>query len=116
MKAKKLGMGIAAATLAAMGGLGPTAMETAQTIAEVNQTTVQQAQGQRAQANQGQQNAVSQQKTAQSGIQQNYLPYSDYGYMNDCGMSPKEYGLYLLRSGKNKYNDRRRKHWAKMRA
>lgn len=116
MKAKKLMMGVAAAALGAVGGLGPTSMETAQTIVEVNQTTVQQAQGQRAQANQGQQNAVSQQKTAQSGTQQNYLPYNDYVYVNDCGLSPKEYGLYLLRSGKNKYNDRRRKHWAKMRA
>lgn len=114
MKVKKLGIGVAAAALAAVGGLGPTAMETAQTIAEVNQTTVQQAQGQRAQANQGQQNAVSQ-RASQNVIQQKYTEplHPDYYYANS-GMSPKEYGLYLLRSGKNKYNDRRRKHWAKM--
>ena len=28
-------------------------------------------------------------------------------------MSPKYYGEYLMRSGKDKYNKRRRKHWAK---
>ena len=29
------------------------------------------------------------------------------------GMSPKEYGEYLMRSGRDKYNDRKRKHIAK---
>ena len=28
-------------------------------------------------------------------------------------MSPKEYGEYLMRTGKDKQNKRRRKHWAK---
>ncbi len=30
-----------------------------------------------------------------------------------AGMSPKEYGQWLLATGKNKYNDRRNKHWRK---
>ena len=29
------------------------------------------------------------------------------------GMSPKEYGEYLMRTGKDKYNKRKRKHIAK---
>lgn len=112
MKAKKIAMGVAAAALGALGGLGPTAVETAQTMVEVNQTTIQQAQGQRAQANQGQQTAVSQ-RAQQNMIQQKYTEPSHGHYYLDAGLSPKEYGLYLLRSGKNKYNDRKRKHYAK---
>lgn len=34
----------------------------------------------------------------------------------DCGLSPKDYGLYLARSGKNKQNALKRKHYAKMRS
>ena len=43
-----------------------------------------------------------------------YMPFGDgdrvYGKFT---MTPKEYGEYLMRSGKDKYNKRRRKHWAK---
>lgn len=109
---KKLMMGMAAAALGMVGGLGPTAVETAQTIAQSE--TVVEAQAPQRNVNQGQsQNAIAQNKTAQSGIQQNYLPYSDRAYYSQPGLTPKEYGLYLLRSGKNKYNDRKRKHYAK---
>ena len=31
-------------------------------------------------------------------------------------MTPKQYGEYLMRTGKDKYNKRCRKHWAKMRS
>ena len=34
----------------------------------------------------------------------------------DCGLSPKDYGLYLARSGKNKQNVLKRKHYVKMRS
>lgn len=69
---------------------------------------------------------VNQQQQAQSRTSgravSHYLanPYVPVGggayYGAGYGMSPKEYGEYLMRSGKNKYNKRHRKYWAKARA
>jgi hypothetical protein len=52
---------------------------------------------------------------ARHQVMQNYRAGGeggDYGY-GTYGMSPKDYGEYLLRSGRNKYNARKRKHIAK---
>lgn len=109
---KKLMMGMAAAALGMVGGLGPTAVETAQTIAQSE--TVIEAQAPQRNVNQGQQsNAVTQRASQQAVRDYNRMPDLPPVYYSDCGLSPKEYGLYLLRTGKNKYNDRKRKHYAK---
>lgn len=36
--------------------------------------------------------------------------------LRGAGISPKEYGLWLAQSGKNKHNNRRNKHYKKMRS
>ena len=48
-------------------------------------------------------------------VMQNYQAGGEGGYYGygTYGMSPKDYGEYLARSGRNKYNDRKRKHIAK---
>lgn len=96
------------------GGLGPTAVETATAVAESQQTTVQTAQTQRSNVNRGQQGNTISQRVAQTAYRDLIRhPGSGLAFFNDCGLSPHVYGLYLLRTGKNKYNDRKRKHYAK---
>ena len=68
-------------------------------------------------------NAVNQSQQASQRAQTNRVsqsltnPYSPFGggmyYGSGYGLSPKEYGEYLMRTGKNKYNQRKRKHYAK---
>lgn len=90
-----------------------------QTVQNGNQVTVQQQQA-------NQQRNVRSQQQAQQRTSQNYRsnsltnPYAPTGggleYVSSYSMTPKEYGEYLMRTGKDKYNKRCRKHWAKMRS
>lgn len=46
-----------------------------------------------------------------------YLPFGGFGYVGgNYGMSPKDYGEWLMATGKDKANKRKRKHYAKMRS
>lgn len=90
-----------------------------QTVQNGNQVTVQQQQA-------NQQRNVRSQQQAQQRTSQNYRansltnPYAPTGggleYVSSYSMTPKEYGEYLMRTGKDKHNKRCRKHWAKMRS
>lgn len=112
MKGKKRMAGVAAGVLGVIGGCVPTAVETTQAI--TNEATVRQAQATQSEANQGQQKNVVR-NHAKSMLQQKYAtPSNVYGYANEPGMTPKQYGLYLAITGKKKYNDRRNKHYSKM--
>jgi len=115
---KKSISALAAATMAMAAGMmsSPSGQEVVQTVADGVQVT----QGASARTTPG--SGVAQAQRA--AVQQNLAmmnPYIGLGgdglyYRGDGGLSPKEYGIYLLRSGKNKYNNRKRKHYAKMRA
>lgn len=65
-------------------------------------------------------NNNGQQQTARYGMRSYYnpyLPFGGFGYVGRSGgIPPKEYGEYLMRTGKDKQNARKRKHYAKMRA
>ena len=116
--ARKKGMAALATTaMAAIGaiGLGTMSSPSGQEVVNAMQNTqvVQKApQTKKARANQ-QQTQQQQQRVVVSS-QAVYLPWRDGDrvYGKFC-MTPKEYGEYLMRSGKNKYNNRRRKHWEK---
>ena len=116
--AKKKGlMATAATAIAAIGavGLGGMSSPVGQEVVNAVQNTqvVQKAPvTKKARASQQQTQQQTQRVIASS--QAVYLPFRPgdrvYGKFT---MSPKEYGEYLMRSGKDKYNKRRRKHLAK---
>ena len=104
-------------------GLGMVSTPSTQQVIEQtvqNGTVVQQQQ-----ANQ-QRNVRSTQQQAQqrasqtirsNGMMNPYLPVGGGGQLfSSYGMSPKEYGEWLRATGKDKYNKRCHKHWAKMRS
>ena len=106
--------GIAIAAVGAIGlgtGSSPVGQEVV-TAAQNTQIVQKAQQAKRATAKQ----QTQQQQTQQSRVLSKavYLPFGDgdriYGKFT---LSPREYGEYLARSGKNKYNNRCRKHWAK---
>ena len=71
--------------------------------------------------NGNQNNAVNQNDNARTAQYAYRNPFVGFGgnYLGgyrDCVLSPKEYGLYLARSGKNKQNTLKSKHYAKMRS
>lgn len=101
----------AAVAIGAVGGLAPQATECVQAVKQqtqvekvtrhqnVNQTPARQAV----------------RNTQSAAVNRVYLPYKRCGFIfSDWQMIPKQYGIYLLRSGKNKYNDRCRHHERKM--
>lgn len=109
---KAAGMALAAAGAIGLGtGTAPVGQEVL-TAAQNTQVVQKAPQGKKARANQ-QQTQQQQQRVVVSS-QATYLPWRPcervYGKFS---MTPKEYGEYLMRSGKDKYNKRRRKHWAK---
>lgn len=110
---------VLAAGAAMVAGLmsGPSTQQVVQQQLD-NSTRITQAQPTRT-VNQGQQTANHQRTPIRANAMMNpYVPLgSRGGYLGPKpGMSPKDYGIYLLMTGKNKYNDRRRHHWAKMTA
>lgn len=108
-----------AATVAAGAGLvsSPAGQQAADVMAQqATQKTqvVQQQQRTRTQARVSQQSAQQSQQRVMTSSQAVYLPWNDdHAVYGKFSMSPKEYGEYLMRSGKDKYNKRCRKHWAK---
>ena len=103
---KKILTALAAGAAAIAGGL-------------VSSPSGQQLMEQAASQAQGQQVTAQAQNRLPGQTVQQYLsnPYAPMGggryYGNGYGMSPKEYGEYLMRTGKDKYNKRKRKHIAK---
>ena len=119
--AKKHSLGMIAGAVAAVGaGLlaSPSAQQVATTEVQRVQTQIVQSQQQRQQARMGQQQAQQQQVRTVTSSQAVYLPWRPgcdrvYGKLT---MSPRQYGEWLAYTGKNKYNGRRRKHFASMRS
>lgn len=105
-----------AASAAVVAGLaaGPSTLQLVQTAAD--QAGISQRQEYRstqrlANQTQAQQQAKLQVKT---GMNYNLIPYfPGEKNLSNFEMSPKEYGEWLMRTGKNKYNNRCHKHWAK---
>ena len=109
---KAAGMAIAAAGAIGLGTMtSPVGQEVVNAV-QNTQTIQQGQQGKQARANQ-QQTTPQQVKVAVSS-QAVYLPYRPgdrvYGKLS---MTPKEYGIYLMMTGKNKQNARKAKHYAK---
>jgi hypothetical protein len=106
---------IAAATLAVAGGLAssPTGQQLVQTAVD-NSTKIEQQQ-QRYNNNTQQQAQQSRQVTRANVIMNPYLPTGGgLRLFGGGGISPKEYGIWLRMTGKDKQNKRKRKHYAKM--
>lgn len=106
---KKLGIMAAAAAALSMGmamhAPQPTIKQNAQTRVET--ATSQQSNAQRSQ------NANMEQVTKQVAMDVKYLMNGNgYGYRS-FGTPPHIYGRYLLMTGKNKYNNRKAKHYGK---
>lgn len=106
--------GLALAAVGALGfGLGTSpAGQEVLTAAQQQSQVVKGQQGKKATAKQ----QTQQQQTQKAKVSSiaSYLPWRPgervYGKLT---MTPKQYGIYLLMTGRNKYNDRRNKHWAK---
>lgn len=104
-----------AAGAAAVGGMmtGPSGQQIMEQMAQqTEQTQIEQKAPSQQRVTQQAQN--QQQRTTNQVIR-NYLPAGGSGLFlaGNYGISPKDYGEYLLRTGKNKQNDRKRKHIAK---
>lgn len=94
----------------------PAGQQTAEVLTQqaAQQTQVVQQQRTARQARASQQSTQQAPQKVVVSSQAVYLPWGK----GDCvygkyTMTPKEYGEYLMRTGKDKYNKRRRKHWAK---
>ena len=107
------------AAAAVLGGLtsSPSGQQVINQAAQAEQQIEQKTQTNRA-VNQGQQAAQrTPGKTVSNTVTNPYIPTGgNYGGFVDAGVPPKVHGEYLLRTGKNKYNARKAKHFAKMRS
>lgn len=117
---KNKAMTALAAVAAAAAGImsSPSGQEVATQVAEG--TSIQQASPSQ-NVNGNQNNAVNQNDNARTAQYAYRNPFVGSGGIyipdyRDCGLSPKEYGLYLARSGKNKQNILKSRHYAKMRS
>lgn len=115
---KKLGI-MAAAAAAIAGGLvsSPSGQEVAKTALD-NSLKVE-AESPQQYMNRAQQQAMrALGRTIQNAASQVYAlgGGASNAFLRGYGIRPKEYGLRLARSGKNKYNNRRNKHYKKMRS
>ena len=109
-----------AAVAAAAAGImsSPSGQEVATQVAEC--TSIQQAAPSQ-NVNGNQNNAVNQNDNARTAQYAFRNPFVGSGglYLHDyrdCGLSTKDYGIYLARSGKNKQNILKSRHYAKMRS
>lgn len=109
-----------AGAVAVAGGLvsSPSGQQIAEQAASGAGSQVEQRTAQQRVVNNQQQ---AQQQTARFGarpfMMNPYMPFGGNGYITHAsGMTPKEYGEWLMRTGKDKQNARKRKHYAKMRA
>ena len=115
---KNLGV-LAAAAAAIAGGLAssPSGQEVAKTVLD-NSTKVE-AESPQQYMNRTQQQAMrAPGRTIQNAASQVYALCGGASNANlrGGGISPQEYGLWLAQSGKNKHNNRRNKHYKKMRS
>lgn len=117
---KNKAMTVLAAVAATAAGMmsSPSGQEVVTQVAEG--TSIQQASPSQ-NINGNQNNAINQNATTRTAQYAYMNPYVGSGgnYLptyRDCGLYPKDYGLYLARSGKNKQNALKRKHYAKMRS
>ena len=115
---KNLGV-LAAAAAAIAGGLAssPSGQEVAKTVLD-NSTKVE-AESPQQYMNRTQQQAMrALGRTIQNAASQVYAlgGGASNAFLRGSGISPKEYGLWLAQSGKNKHNNRRNKHNKKMRS
>ena len=114
---KKILTTLAAGAATIAGGLitspsGMQVMEQTASQAQVQQVATQAPQRYTNNSQQQAQNRLPGQ-TVQQILINPYAPMSGGRYYgNGYGMSPKEYGEYLMRTGKDKYNKRKRKHIA----
>lgn len=111
-------LGVAAATLGAFGLAVGTTPAGQDVLTAAQQTQVSQRQN--GKVNHRSQQQQTQQRQAQKATYrapQGTLPEGDGMFrLSQLVMTPKQYGTWLLMTGKNKYNDRRNKRWAKGRA
>lgn len=108
----------ALAAIAALGGLvsSPSGQQVLNSVSDAQQQIEQRAQANRTAAQGQQASERVSYRVANSNLDNPYVPpflspASIWG-----GIPPKEYGEWLSRSGKNKYNLRKSKHYAKMRS
>jgi hypothetical protein len=117
---KNKAMTVLAAVAATAAGMmsSPSGQEVVAQVAEG--TSIQQASPSQ-NINGNQNNAINKNATTRTAQYAYMNPYVGSGgnYLTkyrDCGIYPKDYGLYLARSGKNKQNALKRKHYEKMRS
>jgi len=117
MKKKSMLATMAGAMVAGLGMVStPAAQQVIEQTAQNSATVVQQQANQQRTVRSTQQQAqrMTNQTVRSNGIMNPYVPFGGGGLLgSNYGMSPKEYGEYLMRTGKDKQNKRRRKHWAK---
>ena len=120
MKKKSMLATMAGAMVAGLGMVStPAAQQVIEQTAQNSATVVQQQANQQRTVRSTQQQAqrMTNQTVRSNGIMNPYVPFGGGGLLgSNYGMTPKEYGEYLMRTGKDKYNKRCRKHWAKARS
>lgn len=107
--------GVVASAIVAAGavslGSAPVGQDVVRTV---NNTQAVQQQQQRKQARANQQKAQQPQQRIVNNNQSNYLPSDPrVRATGKLIMDPRQYGEWLMITGKNKYNNRRRKQYAK---
>lgn len=107
-------LGVAAATLGAFGLAVGTTPAGQEVLTAAQQTTVSQRQNGKVN-NRGQQQQTQQRQAQRATYRapQGTLPGGGGIRWQQLAMTPKQYGIWLLMTGKNKYNNRRHKRWEK---
>ena len=117
MKKKSLLTTMAGAMAVGLGMVSaPSTQQVIEQVAQNGPTVVQQQVNNQRNIRSTQQQAQQRnvQTVRSNGMMNPYYPVGGGGLLgSNYGMSPKEYGEYLMRTGKDKQNKRRRKHWAK---
>ena len=119
MKKKSLMSAMLAGAAAVMGGLisSPAGQQVISQTAQSNSPQIEQKASAQRSVNQGQQaTSRTPAKVVRTFANNPYGPFGTHLMAGNYGMSPKDYGEYLMRTGKDKYNLRKRKHYAKMRS
>ena len=119
MKKKGLLSAMLAGAAAVMGDLisSPAGQQVIEQTAQANSPQIEQKAATQRTVNQGQQaTSRTPAKVVRTFANNPYGPFGAHLMAGNYGMSPKDYGEYLMRTGKDKQNLRKRKHYAKMRS
>jgi hypothetical protein len=119
MKKKSLMSAMLAGAAAVMGGLisSPAGQQVISQTAQSNSPQIEQKAPAQRSVNQGQQaTSRTPAKVVRNYVNNPYGPFGAHLFAGNYGMSPKDYGEYLMRTGKDKQNLRKRKHYATMRS